>query len=57
MKLFAIFKDGQRKEIDNESAGITEKTSQPEALYRAKKELTFLEEKNLARWEFEDDFI
>jgi len=57
MKLYAIFRDGTRKEIDLDSAGVQNNASKVEALVQARKELTILEEKNLAGWEFEEEFL
>ena len=57
MKVFAIFKDGTRKEIDLDSAGIKDTTVPIVAMCMARKELTLAEEKQLDRWEFEEDFV
>jgi hypothetical protein len=55
-RVFAIFKDGSRKEIDLDSAGIKDTSVPIEVMVMARKELTLLEEKQLVRWEFEEDF-
>ena len=57
MKVYAIFRDGTRKEIDKDSAGIRDSASQAEAIVLARKELTILEEKQLKGWEVEEDFV
>jgi hypothetical protein len=57
VKVFAIFKDGTKKEIDKDSAGIRDSASPAEAISLARKELTILEEKQLATWEVEEDFL